>query len=479
MVYVSLSYYLFLAALLAVYYLLPLRFRWLALLAGSVGFYLRLTASPLVFLATAAVSWLVGLALGRSDASGRGSHEAPAGGGSLPRLLLLLLGLLAALAPLAAVKLSWGLAAPLGLSFYSLQMAGYLADVYRGDVSPEKNPLRYLLFLSFFPQILQGPIPRYAQLAPQLYAGHRFDEEGFTRGLLSILWGFFLKFMVADKAAVLVDAVFNSFPTYQGVYVLAAGALYSLQLYADFLSCVKLSQGAAALFGVALGENFDCPYRARSIQEFWRRWHISLSSWLRDYVYIPLGGSRRGAAARYVNLVIVFAVSGVWHGTGWKFLAWGLLHAAYQIVGGLTRPAKDRLYTLLKMPQDSLARQALQTAGTFLWVMLAWIVFRAESLEAAGAMLRSLFTVYNPWVLFDGSLALLGLAGQEWAVLGLSAGALWAAGHWRQSRGSVRDWLLAQHLLVRWCVCIAAICLIWIYGTYGSGFGQDFIYGGF
>lgn len=476
MIYVSLNYYLFLAALIAVYYLLPLKYRWLALLAGSVGFYLRLTASPLVFLVSAAVSWLAGLGLGRPARGG--THEAPEDR-RLPKKLLLGLGVTAALAPLVMVKLSLGLAAPLGLSFYTLQIIAYLADVYRGDIPPEGNPLRYLLFVSFFPQILQGPIPRYARLAPQLYEGHRFDEEGFTKGLLYILWGFFLKFMIADKAAVAVDAVFNGFPTYQGCYVLAAGVLYSLQLYADFLSCVKLSQGAAALFGVELAENFDHPYRSRSIKEFWRRWHISLSSWLRDYVYIPLGGSRRGALVKYVNLVIVFAVSGVWHGTGWRFLAWGLLHAAYQIAGSLTARGKDRVYDLLKMPRDSLARTVLQTAGTFLWVMLAWIVFRAPSFLTALAMLRSLFTVYNPWVLFDGSLTALGLEGAEWALLLLSSLTLWAVGHWHQSRGSVRTWLLEQHLVVRWFVYIAAVCLIWICGTYGFGFGQDFIYGGF
>ena len=181
---------------------------------------------------------------------------------------------------------------------------------------------------------------------------------------------------------------------------------------------------------------------------------------------------------KYCNLAIVFAVSGLWHGLGWKFLLWGMLHAAYQIAGDLLAPWKDRLYLRLGMPEESLARRALQTAGTFFWVMLAWIVFRAESLAAALAMLRSLFTFYNPWVLFDGSLFLLGLNGREWFVLALSALVLWAAGRWQQRR-CIRDWVLEQHLLVRWSIYLTAICLIWIFGTYGFGFGQDFIYGGF
>ena len=181
---------------------------------------------------------------------------------------------------------------------------------------------------------------------------------------------------------------------------------------------------------------------------------------------------------KFVNLTIVFAVSGVWHGTGWKFLVWGLVHAGYQIAGELSRPLKRRAYALLRMPENSLARRALQTAGTFLWVMLAWIIFRAESLEAAFAMLRSMVTVYNPWVLFDGALFALGLEGKEMFLLLLSVLVLWGV-EARQKRMCIRDWILRQHLVVRWAIYLGAICLTWIYGTYGFGFGQDFIYGGF
>ena len=478
MLYVSFTYYVFLAVLTAVYYLLPLGLRWTALLAGSMGFYLWASPGGMpVFLGSIAVSYLLGICLHWLQGGGRGSHEAKAktwSGG-----VCLLVGVIAALAPLAAVKWSAGTwIAPLGISFYSLQVTAYLADIYRGRVKPVRNPLQYALFISFFPQIIQGPIPRLEQLGGQLFQGHAFNEETFTKGVHLIIWGFFLKFMIADKAAVAVNTVFDSFPTYQGWYVLAAGVLYSIQLYADFLACVTLSRGAAGLFGIELALNFDRPYRSRSIQEFWRRWHISLSSWLRDYVYIPLGGSRRGKLMKFVNLTIVFAVSGVWHGTGWKFLVWGLVHAGYQIAGELSRPLKRRAYALLRMPENSLARRALQTAGTFLWVMLAWIIFRAESLEAAFAMLRSMVTVYNPWVLFDGALFALGLEGKEMFLLLLSVLVLWGV-EARQKRMCIRDWILRQHLVVRWAIYLGAICLTWIYGTYGFGFGQDFIYGGF
>ena len=472
MVYVSLNYYLFVAALVAVYYFLPVKYRWLALLAGSLGFYgILCPAGFPLFLASIVLGWLAGFGLDCLKEKGR------------PRLRqgLLLAGILLALLPLLAAKFP-GLRAPwlplMGLSFYSLQTVAYLVDVYQGKIEAQRNPLYYALFASFFPQIIQGPIPRYEQLGPQLLEGHLFDSRNFSKGLQLIVWGFFLKFMLADKAGVFVDAVFDGFPIRQGCYILVAGVLYSLQLYTDFLACVTLSQGVAELFGIRLARNFDHPYWSRSIREFWRRWHISLSTWLRDYIYIPLGGSRRGRLLKYINLIAVFAVSGLWHGLGWKFLVWGLIHAVYQITGDLLGPLKAKIYKFLSIPKDSLAQRAAQTAGTFFWVMLAWIVFRADTLETAVNMIRSMFGFYNPWILYDGSLFDLGLSGREWFLLLMATVALWAIGL-RQRLGGVRDWILEQHMIIRWLIYFTAIGLIWLYGTYGFGFAQDFIYGGF
>ena len=200
---------------------------------------------------------------------------------------------------------------PMGLAFYTLQMLSYLIDIASGKINAEKNLARYALYISFFPQILQGPIPRWSELAPQLFEGHEIREKNLREGLQLVLWGFFLKWMIADKAAILVNTVFDRFPSYQGVYILIAGILYSLQLYTDFLACVTLSQGVAQLFGISLADNSHQPYFSRSIREFWRRWHISLSRWLKDYVYIPLGGSRRGTAQKYRNLLLTFLISGL------------------------------------------------------------------------------------------------------------------------------------------------------------------------
>lgn len=477
MLYITLGFYIFVFLLAVAYYALPLRHRWLALLAGSVGFYLWAAPKAAgVFFLTILVSYLCALAIARAARRGKAAARA-AGIASLALIAAPLLALRGGITAYWTSAASW--VVPLGISFYTLQMIAYMADVYMGRILPEKNPLKYALFVSFFPQIVQGPIPRYGRLAGQLLRGNRFEERNIVRGAQLILWGFFLKLMIADKAGVFVDAVFENADLYKGMYVLIAGVLYSVQLYADFLACVTISQGVAGLFGVELENNFAHPYGSTSIREFWRRWHISLSSWLRDYVYIPLGGNRRGRVRKYANVLITFAVSGFWHGAGYKFLFWGLLHGVYQIAGELTASIRERLYGLLRMPRGDFTRRAIQTVWTFFFVMLGWIIFRADTLRKGIEMIVSAFTVHNPWILFDDSLYRLGLDWKEWNVLLLSIATLCGVSVW-QSHGCIRDWINRQHLILRWGIYVAAICAIWVFGTYGYGFNaQDFIYGGF
>ncbi len=315
MTYISLGFYLLVLLILILYYAMPLRFRWVVLLIGSITFYyLACREGCLLLFVTALMSYALAVEL----QSLREKYAASRRG--LQRLILLL-ALLPVLLPWLIVKngnftgLVW--AVPLGISFYTLQTVSYLVDVYRGRTAAQKNPAKYLLFVLFFPQIVQGPIPRYEQLSKQLYEGHRFHEERFVRGLHLILWGFFLEFMIADKAAIVVSTVFDSPEKYAGCYILVAAVLYSIELYADFMACVSISQGTAGLFGIALADNFKRPYFSTSIQEFWRRWHISLSSWLRDYIYIPLGGGRKGAFFVW-NPWVFFDDSLLRLGLGWK-----------------------------------------------------------------------------------------------------------------------------------------------------------------
>ena len=478
MSYTSWTYFVLVIFVFVLYYAVPKRAQWTVLLAGSTLFYYLAAGRDrkvcLVFVLTIAISYLGGLILEKNRSR-----------------ILRAVFLIASIGPLLLVKgnvfigryLPGGglktLIVPLGLSFYSLQIYSYLFDVYEERVEPQRNFFKYFLFVSYFPHIMQGPIPRYKDLKEQLFSGHSFDADRAVRGLQLVVWGFFLKYMIAEKAAVFVNAVFNRYEMYQGVFALIAGILYSIQLYADFLACVCMCRGLSEALGIELAENFKQPYLSRSIQEFWRKWHMSLSSWLRDYVYIPLGGSRKGKMKKYVNLILTFLVSGAWHGNGYRFVLWGLLHAVYQILGDVLRPVNKRIKRLIGIRPDSVLEIYIDRGVTFFLVMLGWIVFRANSIKASLIMIRSIFTVHNWWVLFDDSLLSLGLDWRNFVILLLSIHIMFKA-EATQQRTVIRDRIMRQPLIFRWILYLAAIAVIIIFGTYGFGYNaSDFIYKGF
>lgn len=294
------------------------------------------------------------------------------------------------------------------------------------------------------------------------------------------MWGFFLKLCIADKAAVVVNQIFDNYPTYCGMYILVAGILYSFQLYADFLGCTTLAQGIAGLFGVELINNFERPYFSDSIKDFWRRWHISFSSWLRDYIYIPLGGNRKGKTRKYINLIITFAVSGIWHGSGYKFLFWGLMHGFYQVVGEILVPVKKLADEKLMIYKYPFMKRIVKTVFTFFLVMFAWIIFRADHLKTGLSMIKSIFTVYNPWILTNDAILGLGLGWKEFCVLIVCLMGLLIVGIAQEKGMDIKEKILQCWLPIRWGIYIAAIIFIMIFGTYGYGFdAQAFIYGGF
>lgn len=481
MTFVSVNFYLFLIGAIFVYYLLPIKIRWIALLAESLCFYyFAINHGRKLFLMIILVSYLGGILLEKLPEKYR------------LRQIGLFCSILATGIPLLIIKEgNWlfqkvagrsvlSIAAPLGLSFFTVQMISYLVDIYNKKITAQKNLLKYVLYISFFPQIIQGPIPRYEQLMCQLETGHHFEPTNITRGFQLILWGFFLKLMIADKASVIVDTVFNNCSYYKGAYVVLAGMLYSIQLYADFQACTKLAQGAASLFGIRLVNNFNHPYFAKSIKEFWGRWHISFSSWLKDYIYIPLGGNRKGKLRKYINLFITFLVSGIWHGSGFRFLVWGGLHAIYQIIGECTAEFRNKIFVSAVINKYSRIHDVIKCIFTFCLVTIAWIIFRANSLRDALKMIRSIFAVYNPWVLINDSVFSLGLSWKEVIVLVLAIVILYAVSHIQECGISIHEKILEQPLVIRWAIYIVTIAAIMIFGTYGYGANaQDFIYGGF
>lgn len=490
----SLAFLIFFALSLIGYYLFPIKYRWIWLLAISLFFYLTADWRYMLFL---------GFSIVTTYAAGRLLGQVPAGLLRRRRFILAAVlflnigclvflkfynftanavGLLAGFLGMNAAPPLFDFIMPLGISFYTLQVAGYCIDVYKEKIAPERHILKYALFVSFFPQIIQGPIPRYDFLAPQLTSPHKFEYRNFSHGLQLMLWGYFKKMVVADRAAIVVSAVFDNYayPAYfDGGQILFAALLFSVQLYADFSGCVDIVRGCAQTFGIDLPLNFNRPYFATSIQDFWRRWHISLSSWLRDYVYIPLGGNRKGRIRQYINIMVVFLVSGLWHGVGFRYLAWGFLHGFYQVAGKLLQPLRTQIIDRTGVNRETIGYRILQIIPTFAMVTLAWIFFRATSLRTALSMVKRLFLDFHLSSLVGDTLYMFGLSETNTHLLFAAIAFMVLVGI-VQSQGSIRQRLDRQPLVIRWAVFLAGIAAVLIYGMYGPGMNASaFIYAQF
>ena len=366
---------------------------------------------------------------------------------------------------------------PAGISFFTFQAAGYLIDVYRGKYKPEKNFLQFALFVSFFPQLLSGPIGRGDQLLPQYERPKKADFDALRRGFLTMTWGFFLKLCIADRAAVLVNTVYGAFESYSGIFLVFATAVYALQIYGDFAGYSYMAIGGAEMLGIHLPKNFDTPYFAQSVQEFWRRWHISLSSWFRDYVYIPLGGSRCASWKKYRNVLIVFLVSGLWHGALWTFVLWGAIHGFYQIFGGLTKPLREKALDVLRVNRQAASYKLFRMLITFLLVDLGWLFFRAEGLGTAAAMLKHIVTQLHPTDLVGQAFYTMGLDRQDIWALVLSTAVLILVDGLQYRGKDLKKWFASQNWLFRELALAAIILTIFIFGIWGNGFdASSFIY---
>ncbi len=473
--FISGSFLLFLVISLIVYYSIPKKGQWIWLLLSGMFFYLFGSPKLVVFILASALSSYVWARYWKN---------------SVPAFWLVILlntGLLFGLKTAASGSLlatylkidRFAYLLPIGISFYTLQIIAYMADVKKGKVEAEKNFFRYLLFVTYFPQIIQGPIPRYGQLAPQFLKLHKFDYAMFVGGFQLMIWGYFQKLVVADRANILVNRLFGEYESYPGMYMIVAVFFYTIQLYADFNGCVCIVRGVSEMFGISLAENFDRPYFSASVQEFWRRWHISLSSWLKDYIYIPLGGNRKGKFRKYLNLLIVFVVSGIWHGIGGTFLVWGMLHGLYQIMGSLLQPVRDFLVKLLHVNRTSFSHRLWKQICTFAMVSYAWLFFRASSVGQALAITKSMLTTFNPWVLWDQSLYLLGLDAKNVWMLLFGMLVMFVV-ELLQGRLHLRSEIAKQGIVFRYLILYLAIFAILIFGIYGPGYDSaQFIYGGF
>ncbi len=361
---------------------------------------------------------------------------------------------------------------PVGISFYTFQSVGYVIDVYRKDIKPEKNLIKYALFVSFFPQLVAGPIERSKNILTQIEnvcKNSRFDFDRVRSGFIYMFWGFFLKMVIADRISVIADRVFDKYYLY-GTGVLAIGVIaFSIQIYCDFASYSSIAVGSAGILGFTLMENFETPYFSQSIREFWRRWHISLSTWFRDYLYIPLGGSRCSKVRRYVNIMITFLVSGLWHGANWTFVLWGGLHGLYQVVGDLLTPVRERINAGLGTDTDSFGYKLGRVIGTSALASFAWLFFRADSIETALLYVKRMFTRPDPWILTDNSIYALGLNVTQMHILWVSILVLIAVSILRYRRKSRIDGFVCSQGPVFQAVFVYLLLMtIIIFGKYGA-----------
>jgi len=278
---------------------------------------------------------------------------------------------------------SFNVLLPVGISFYTFQALGYSIDVYYGRIQAERNFITYALFVTFFPQLVAGPIERTGNLLPQFKVNHEFDYDRVTSGLRLAVWGMFKKVVIADRLAVYVNGVFGNPAVYPSASLALAVFLFAFQIYCDFSGYSDIAIGCARVLGFNLMNNFRQPYFSRSIAEFWRRWHISLSTWLKDYLYIPLGGNRKGESRQRINLLITFLISGLWHGAAWHFVVWGLLHGVFQIIGRSTAPFRNAIGHKVGLPEESRLRKVIQICITFALVCFAWVFFRANTIADA------------------------------------------------------------------------------------------------
>lgn len=388
---------------------------------------------------------------------------------------------LASIIGIVPIEKSFDLLLPVGISFYTFQALSYSIDVYRRNIKAEKNLLRYALFVSFFPQLVAGPIERSKNLLTQVNRVEYirvWNYERIAAGAVTMLWGFFQKMVIADRAAILVDTVYREYWTYGTVELVLATVLFAIQIYCDFAGYSMIAIGAAKIMGFELMENFNAPYFSRSIKEFWRRWHISLSSWFRDYVYIPLGGNRVSKLKGCRNLMVTFLISGLWHGANWSYMVWGGVHGIYQIVGFLIAPVKTRIESRLSVKKESMSYKLGQIIVTFILVDFAWIFFRADRFIESVDIISQIFTKWNPWVFFDGSLYALGLNVTEMHILIVSIMVLFMMDLVRYRTGKIiTEYLQEQCLWFRWLVIFGIFWGVVIYGIYGPEFSAAaFIY---
>lgn len=526
MSFISMEFLVFFAVALVIYYLIPKRFQWFCLLCGSYIYYLMSGTRVLVFLLTTTIStFMAGLWLNRMDAGLANKLKnagLPLDGKAKNRFkeqtrhqkkmmvlgtLILNFGIFAVLKygsfAIENVNHMFGtdfrsmkLLLPLGLSFYTFQSMGYLIDVYRGKYKAERNLFHFALFVSFFPQLLQGPIGRFDRLAHQFFEAHPFHLLTLERGVQRMLWGYFKKIVIADRVALLVNTVFDHYENYHGMMIFLAVLGYSVQLYADFSGGVDVVTGIAQCFGIEMDENFKRPYFAVNISDFWHRWHITLGTWMKDYVFYSFSLSKgmnkftklvRKHMGKHIGRVLpvcisnllVFFIVGVWHGAAWKFIVYGLYNGLLIAGSNLLAPLYPAWASACHVNVQSKGWKVVQILRTFLLVNISWYFDRAVSLPAAWIMIKNTFAEFSFRTFSDGSLFAFGLDRKDYFVLLLGCLVLFIVSLIQEQGINVREAISKQVLVLRMAIYLALIFSIPLLGYINTAGGGGFLYAQF
>lgn len=501
----------FFTVLLVVYYCIPRKFQWGFLLMGSVAYCLLAGQGALLLYPLVSVGACYA---GARLLSGTPAEEDKRRRGILIVTILVNVGILFALKYVnflvntlnGAAALFGGpkelvsgvdFLAPLGVSFYTFSLLGYVIDVYYGLADAQKNFGKLALYGLYFPNLISGPILKYREHAEQFFASHDFDYRQVTQGLQRMIWGFFKKLVIAERLGVLVNTVYGDYASYPGAYIWVATGCYALQLYTDFSGCMDIVLGLSQSLGIALPENFQTPFFSKSVAEYWRRWHITLGVWMKDYVFYPVlrskfftrlnksfkekFGKKKGKQyAAFAAMFILWLTVGIWHGGDWKFvIGSGLLHWFYIVMEELLEAPCRKAMERLSINPAGRVIGTIRIFRTFFLVCIGDLFFRAASVGDALAMLKGAVTVWNPHVVWDGSVFDLGLDAIEAVVTVLSLLLLFAVSVMQQKEG-VRDRIARRALPVRWILWYAFLFAVILLGCYGPGYSaSEFIYQGF
>lgn len=484
MLFNSVDFLIYFPVVTGIFLIIPKKLRCVWLLIASYYFYMSWNSKYVVLLAASTViTFISGLFLERAEVKWKKNLVVAASFVSNLSILAIFKYANFALQTLsqAASSLGFGtidrrldLLLPVGISFYTFQALSYTMDVYRGSIKAEKNILRYALFVSFFPQLVAGPIERSGNLLVQFQKIQEMKLWDFGRirdGFLLMSYGMFQKLVIADRASILVNQVYGNHENYGFLELAVASVLFAFQIYCDFDGYSNIARGAAQVMGFSLMKNFRQPYLATNIKDFWRRWHISLTLWFTDYLYIPLGGNRKGRIWKYFNIMIVFIVSGLWHGASWHFVAWGFIHGIYQIVedfaGVLRRKIGKSTFQIV-----SFSQKLGKNIVTFVMVDLAWVFFAADGMRHVYHIFRQMFTTFQTTSIFE-----LGLDRGNWFMLCFGIAILMVVDVLHEKGVAIFPLIHRQTVWFRWSLYLGLIWCTIMFGIYGIGYDtSQFIY---